>query len=161
MGNHLLDGAGILIVEDEPLLRKQLAADTRMERQLPPVLIHGETGTGKTTIARWLHYHGPRAAQPLVELNCSALPETLAESELFGHERGAFTDAHAAHADWFNPQYRFPDQGFELEQAINRLIQRALQQSNNDVSGAARLLGVSRDYLRYRLEGGKPPDAKE
>jgi transcriptional regulator with GAF, ATPase, and Fis domain len=74
-------------------LEKILAADRRMQTDLPPVLIQGETGTGKTTIARWLHQQGPRGPHPLVEVNCSALPETLAESELFGHERGAFTDA--------------------------------------------------------------------
>src|SRR5947199_139476 len=56
-------------------LQKIIIADKRMQNYLSPILIEGETGTGKSTIARWLHRHGPRAAQPLVELNCSALPE--------------------------------------------------------------------------------------
>jgi len=309
----------------ETQLQRILAADRRLQGALPPVLIEGETGTGKTTIARWLHQQGPRAAQQLIEVNCSALPESLAESELFGHERGAFTDARtgrmglfeAAHggtlfldevpslslglqakvltaiedhkirrvggnktiaadvriiaatnhnlksrveqgkfredlfhrldlyriglpplrergedilkladllmrglcqrhrlalkkitpdgrqrllsycwpgnvrelaheleraivfeeseeltfeglqtpidttqpmaeAGWFNPNFRFPPRGFALESAIGLLIQHALKQSGNNVSAAARLLGVSRDYLRYRLAGQKP-----
>jgi DNA-binding NtrC family response regulator len=307
------------------MLDKILEADARIQQHLPPVLIQGETGTGKTTIARWLHHRGPRADQPLVEMNCSAVPETLAESELFGHERGAFTDARAARiglfeaanggtlfldelpslppslqakvlkviedhrirrlggnkeipvdarivaatardlrqlvaigqfredfyhrldlyrihipplrerdediialaeslverlcqrhrlppktisetgrqrllvyawpgnvrelahelereivfeeggkldlpqlhvgnpaavtvadgTDWFSPSFLFPPEGFNLEDAINRLIQHALNQSGNNVSAAARLLGVSRDYVRYRLSGQK------
>jgi DNA-binding NtrC family response regulator len=60
---------------------------------VPMVLVTGESGTGKQAVARMLHDGSPRAGGPFVELNCSAIPETLIESELFGHERGAFSDA--------------------------------------------------------------------
>ena len=319
---HFFFGQSLTAVEKQ--LERILAADRRMQGPLPPVLILGETGTGKTTIARWIHQQGPRAAGQLIEVNCSALPETLAESELFGHERGAFTDARnarmglfeAAHggtlfldelpslspglqakvltviedhqlrrvggnkqiatdarviaatnrdlrqlvaegkfredllqrldlyrvtltplrergedilklaellthrlcqrhrlplksitaegqqrllayrwpgnvrelaheleralvfeesaelrleglqtpidpnapateAAWFKSDFRFPNEGFSLETAIAILIRHALKQSGNNVSAAARLLGVSRDYLRYRLTGRK------
>ena len=62
---------------------------------------------------------------------------------------------------WFNPSFVFPPTGFNLEEAVNRLIQRALRQSGNNVSAAARLLGVSRDYVRYRLAGTKESDGKK
>ena len=63
-------------------------------------------------------------------------------------------------AEWLNPNFRFPPEGFALEDAVAVLIGRALRQTNNNVSAAARLLGVSRDFLRYRLSGGQEkPDA--
>jgi len=60
-----------------------------------PILIQGETGTGKGVLARWMHDHGPRAAEPFVDLNTAGLAREFFESELFGHEKGAFTGAHA------------------------------------------------------------------
>lgn len=65
------------------------------------VLIVGETGTGKEVVARYLHHHSPRRQQPFLAVNCGALTESLAESELFGHEKGAFTGAAERHQGWF------------------------------------------------------------
>ncbi|MCW1877422.1 sigma-54-dependent Fis family transcriptional regulator [Erwinia sp. INIA-01] len=65
------------------------------------VLIVGETGTGKEVVARYLHHHSARRGEPFLAVNCGALTETLAESELFGHEKGAFTGAAERHQGWF------------------------------------------------------------
>ena len=75
-------------------------------RRLPPVLLLGETGTGKGLLARAIHKAGPRADGPFVDVNCAAIPETLLEAELFGFERGAFTDARHAKAGLFQTANR-------------------------------------------------------
>jgi DNA-binding NtrC family response regulator len=85
------------MVGESQALRAVLAQAARVVPHADAtILITGETGTGKELLARALHYGGPRAAAPFVELNCAALPAPLLESELFGHERGAFTDAKTA-----------------------------------------------------------------
>jgi two-component system, NtrC family, response regulator AtoC len=99
-GDAAARGIARLIGESPPMLalkgtlRRLLEAEAALGDQDPPaVLITGETGAGKEVVARAVHYEGPRRAGPFVELNCGTIPAHLLEAELFGHERGAFTDA--------------------------------------------------------------------
>jgi DNA-binding NtrC family response regulator len=86
-----------LIGGSEPM-RRVYDAITRVSESTSTVLIRGESGTGKELVARAIVALGPRAQKPFISINCAALPENLIETELFGHEKGAFTDARAARA---------------------------------------------------------------
>ena len=79
----------------------QLLSRHRGGRRSAPILILGETGTGKGLLARAIHQAGPRRQGPFIDVNCAAIPETLLEAELFGYERGAFTDARQAKPGMF------------------------------------------------------------
>ncbi|MBS1159552.1 MAG: two-component, sigma-54 specific, transcriptional regulator, Fis family [Proteobacteria bacterium] len=93
-GINLLIGESAPMRELKATLSRLLAAEAALGDDAPPaVLITGETGSGKEVLARALHFEGPRRNGPFIELNCGTIPTQLLESELFGYERGAFTDA--------------------------------------------------------------------
>jgi transcriptional regulator with PAS, ATPase and Fis domain len=114
-----------------------LAAVMEQVRQIaaldetPPVLITGETGTGKGLVARTLHNSGPRAARPFIDVNCTALPANLMEAELFGYERGAFTDAKESKIGLFEAAeggFLFLDEVGDLEQSLQGKLLRAIEE---------------------------------
>jgi DNA-binding NtrC family response regulator len=86
------------VVAHSPAMRELLGVLARVAEARSPVLLEGESGTGKDLVAHWLHYAGPRRDGPLIKVHCPSIPGELLESELFGHERGAFTDARQAKA---------------------------------------------------------------
>jgi DNA-binding NtrC family response regulator len=99
----------------------------------PTVLVTGETGTGKGLVARVLHYNGARADRPFLSVNCAAIPENLVESELFGHERGAFTDARTARPGLFQAADKgtlFLDEIGCVPPAIQVKILKALEEKS-------------------------------
>lgn len=125
-----------------------LDAVERASRAAPvrrPVLVIGERGTGKELIAQRLHHLSPRWGEPLVTLNCAALPETLIEAELFGHEAGAFTGATRARAGRFEEADRgtlFLDELGNLSMAAQERLLRAIEYGEVVRIGASRPLTV-------------------
>jgi two-component system response regulator AtoC len=83
------------LVGDSPAMQKVLADAAQVAKSNASVFISGESGTGKEVIAHYIHYQSLRAGRPFIKVNCAAVPETLVESEFFGHEKGAFTGANA------------------------------------------------------------------
>jgi DNA-binding NtrC family response regulator len=86
------------VVAESPAMKEVAALVLRLADTRSPVLLEGESGTGKDLVAHWLHYGGSRRGGPFIKVHCPSIPAELLESELFGHEKGAFTDARAAKA---------------------------------------------------------------
>ncbi len=145
-------------------LRDALARAERVAKYREPVLILGETGTGKTMLARAIHDQSPRADAPFIELNCSAIPEGLAESTLFGHERGAFTGADRAKSGALRSADKgtlFLDEIGDLPLFVQAKLLKAIEEqrfypvgSDRDVSVDVRLIAATNSDLKQKIAQG-------
>lgn len=128
------------------------------------VLVTGENGTGKELVARWLHAKSRRATAPFVEVNCAAIPSELIESELFGHERGAFTSAVKQRKGKFEQAdggTLFMDEIGDMSLAAQAKVLRALQEnrisrvgSDRDIDVDVRVIAATNKDLRKEIERG-------
>jgi DNA-binding NtrC family response regulator len=119
------------IIGDSPATREMMRMVLKVAPSAHTVLILGESGTGKELVAREIHHHSPRHDQPFLAVNCAALTETLLESELFGHEKGAFTDAHQQKKGLFERAHQatlFLDEIGDTSLAMQAKILRVLQE---------------------------------
>ena len=117
----------------------------RVTKTRATVLIQGETGTGKELVARAIHYSGPRADRPFITMNCGAVPEGLIESELFGHERGAFTGAKDLRRGRFelaDGGTLFLDEVAEMPPSLQVKLLRVLQDGSFERVGGDRTIRV-------------------
>src|SRR3954462_9337381 len=163
------DPPGEAIVGSCPAMQEVYKAIGRVADQAFPVLITGESGTGKELVARAIYQHGPRAQAPFLALNCAAIPENLLESELFGHEKGAFTGADRRRIGKFeqcNGGTLFLDEIGDMPPATQAKMLRVLQEQafervggNETIRTDVRLIAAThRDLKAWSEEGKFRPD---
>ncbi|MCY1074271.1 sigma-54-dependent transcriptional regulator [Archangium lansingense] len=162
LGDVSADGR---VVGESPALRRVYELIDRVADSDTSVLITGESGTGKEVAARALHARGRRNEGPFVAINCAAMPEQLLESELFGHARGAFTDAKAARTGLFikaNGGTLFLDEVGEMPLALQPKLLRALQErtvrpvgGDSELPFGARIVAATNRDLELAVEEGR------
>lgn len=153
-----------LLIGKAPVFRRNIAQVPIIAQSNATVLICGETGTGKELVARAIHYLSPRADYPFIAVNCGALPDTLLEDELFGHERGAFTDARLGRPGLLAQGEKgtlFLDEVGTLTERAQMALLRVLQDKTYRVLGSCReeradvrFVAATNADLRQRVGAG-------
>jgi DNA-binding NtrC family response regulator len=154
------------IVGESPAMKKMLGLAAKVaESDVASVLLQGESGTGKDLVAKAIHYGSQRAERPFVAVNCAALPATLIESELFGYEKGAFTDAKARKEGLFEQAEGgtlLLDEIGELELSLQAKLLRVLEEGAfrrvgglKDIPLDVRVLAASNRDLKTESEAGR------
>ncbi len=149
------------IVGESPAIRKVKDMIEKVAPTDARILITGSSGTGKELVARWLHEKSERASQPFVEVNCAAIPSELIESELFGHEKGAFTSAHKQRKGKFEQADGgtiFLDEIGDMSLAAQAKVLRALQEnkitrvgSDKDIVVNVRVIAATNKSLKEEI----------
>ena len=153
------------IITSNPQMEAMLSLARRVAKTDATVLVQGETGTGKEVLARFIHNESARHDGPFVAVNCAALPESLIESELFGHERGSFTGATGRRAGCFETASGgtlLLDEVTEIPLALQAKLLRALQESevvrvgsSTPVKVDVRVIAVTNRELRGEVSAGR------
>ncbi len=152
------------IVGQSPVLRRVLEIATQAAPSSATVLVLGESGTGKELIARFIHDRSGRAKAPFIAVNCAAIPETILEAELFGHERGAFTGAHVKREGRFAKAAGgtlFLDEIGELSPSVQVKLLRVLQEGEYEPIGGdtvradVRIVAATNKDLRAEVAAGR------
>jgi DNA-binding NtrC family response regulator len=150
------------IVGESPIIVKVKEMIERVAPTDARVLITGENGTGKELVARWLHEKSQRAGMPFVEVNCAAIPSELIESELFGHEKGAFTSAIKQRKGKFEQAHEgtlFLDEVGDMSLSAQAKVLRALQEhkitrvgSDKDIDVDVRVIAATNKNMKEEIE---------
>src|SRR5215470_9023154 len=153
------------IVSIRTHLERLFHHQTEAARRLPPILIEGETGTGKGLLAAAIHQAGPRSRAPFVDVNCAAIPESLLESELFGFERGAFTGAQQAKPGLLQAAHHgtiFLDEIALMPEALQAKLLKAIEERSVRRLGSTRIepvdvwiIAAANADLRAAIQAGR------
>ncbi|HMM11044.1 MAG TPA: sigma-54 dependent transcriptional regulator [Bacteroidales bacterium] len=153
------------IIGESPAMKEVFKMIGRVAVSDVSVLVTGESGTGKELVAKAIHQFSDRSSKPFIAINCAAIPENLLESELFGHEKGAFTDAHQSKAGKFEQAEGgtlFLDEIGDMSLALQAKLLRVLQDntfqrlgSNRTLHSTARIISATNKNLEHAITEGK------